>query len=331
MPIKTGMSLVEHKSMFAEYLKLNQAVGDPDSHIRTTGGLARDIEDINERAWFCCLFGCFYNVPSAVVVHAFWPLELVLKLPIEFAEWINDNWKGFIVTTERRTARTPKKMLESLMSAAFWATQKFDNPDRDYEIWWLEIQESIRHFGRYISIKFLESLYLGGVINTRLPDIRPIDGWSPRKTLAWFYPGYASFCIKGNEPLQIRGVNEVVLLVQKELKDNHNIEADMFDLEVVLCTYRTLHESVNGNYPGFSQDATLGQYNHLLAYWGEEHLIKILEKRKEMFPAIALGEIQGWKGPRKELNKCHWEYGYLWTDTVYDYKATTDLKNPIRR
>lgn len=325
------MNVDMHKSMFAEYLRLSLTVGDPDSHVRLAGRLAKDIQNVNERAWFICLFACFYNVPSAVIIYAFWSLELVLKRPGEFSKWIEANWKGFIVTTERRTVRTPKKMLESLMSAAFWATQKFDNPDRDYEIWWLEIQEAIRHFGRYISIKFLETLYLGGVINTRLPDIRPIDGWSPRKTLAWLYPEYASFCLKGNEPLQIRGVNEVVNLVQKELKDNHGIEADMFDLEVILCTYRTLHESVTGAYPGHSQDKTLAQYHYHKAYWDEEYLTRILETRKEMFSPYVLGELQDWEGSRKELNRCHKEFSYMWVDTLYDYKATEDLKNPVRR
>lgn len=318
-----------HDIMFREYLKLSKEVGDPDSHVRLAGILAQDIEDLNERVWFLCLFASFYNVPTGYLVYQYWPLEKVLKDWLGFSKWIQENWAGFIVTTERRTVRTPRKMLESLFFCFVYA-QEFKQYERSYDSIWVEINEKIRHFGRYICIKFLEAMYLAGVIEARIPDIRPVDGWSPRKTIAWLYPQHAHFSLKGNEPLQIQGINELTKIILEDMQKTIPT-ATMFDLEVVFCTYRTLHESVNGNYPGHTHDATLKQYHLVENYWGDGYIKHILEVRKEMFPEFVLGEIQGWKEPRRELNRCHKMYNYIWADTAYNYQETRDLEHPVRR
>jgi len=97
-----------------------------------------------------------------------------------------------------------------------------------------------------------------------------------------------------------------------------------------LCEFRQASE--RHQYPGRAHDSELDHLRTVQAL-NPEVEFRTLEARKELFPHWALGELQGWEG-RRPLGHVMNEYGFLWSDNIYDFKKTAELDqfhNPIIR
>jgi hypothetical protein len=196
-----------------------------------------------------------------------------------------------------------------------------------YDAVW-DAANAVPRLGRYVAIKLLEYLRLVDVLDAPLYDLRARDGYSPRGMLALLWPEKPELAIKRNDGLLLSIAEHYGTLTRVRMQQDYNLNLSMFEVQVLLCQFKQAHRGKQ--HPGRSTDSQLGLMRRVEAEWpGEE--TDFWRARAVLFPPETLGEIQGWDGRRKALEQVLPRYGYTWSDLLYDYNATTNLAEPVRR
>jgi hypothetical protein len=162
--------------------------------------------------------------------------------------------------------------------------------------------------------------------------IYPKDGEHPRKAMALMYPEYHDELMGKNSLREVAITNYIAKLLLSDLKELYGVDTDYYTIQSLLCEYK--QSCLAGKqYPGKSVDTMLAYHSKVYEYWGEDEAqeSELWQIRKNIFPSYVLGEVQGWNGVRNELGKVLLDHGYTWNDRDYDYVATTDFSNPVRR
>lgn len=317
-----------YMSALAEFVKLETEIGGPDPHIDTLGYMMQDAPTWEERIWRAGCYAAGYNVPTAEVIWQHWPLERVLEDVDSFPFWIAEHWEGFGFRRERRAVRTREKFARCLTSIAEW-TSKVGTYD-----WWHEDDydaarsstSEIYGLGRYVQLKLLEVFlrYCDGEFVPK--DIWPVGGNTPRATLALLYPQHAA-ALRGNDSREnIEIANMCAAWTREEIAEKYDAPyLDFFRLQVALCEGGKAF--VGRQYPGSTTDSELRYYLKVRSYWGESGS-QMLAAREALFDERVLGEKNGWWDKRMELGTTLPEFGYLWSDLLYDYMSTTKLSTP---
>lgn len=327
-----------HWDKFAEFCLWEINSGGPDPQIPLVAEMSKN-EIWIEKVWRAGVYVSVYNVPFAEMIWNKWSYMELQNNQDELFPWLQNNWPKIVTRFERRTVRRPEWMYEYLKSYFdFLNRGVFDqaiqhtgsmSPEERYIYFWDLTIKDLKRFGRYVALKLLESYRLYCDINLIAPDIRPEGGWSPRVTLGELFPSYTNqMNSKDNRYNPV--VNQLVEEALKMLWNGYGIQMDKFKLQVMLCEYR---ESYHGKkqYPGRSHDSELGYYNKAQELW-DKPASRVLEARKAIFPHEHLGELNSWEGPRKACGQVLSQYGYTWTDLLYDYQASwMDMSKPIWR
>ena len=172
-------------------------------------------------------------------------------------------------------------------------------------------------------MKLLETYERQKNVNISCPDIRPVGGDHPRKVLSDLFLDES--LAKGNDEETLANIDAAVAFLRYRI-EREGVPLTMFQAEVYLCEFGQALEK--NQYPGRALDSEYGHYVKATEWFGDwEGFWRI---RSEMFPDWALGEKQGWEGRRKELGACLPDHQYIWSDSLYDYKKTKTLKEPIR-
>lgn len=327
------MESENHFKFLAEFCRYDMLCGGPDPHMAVVGHLSRD-KPFMEKAWMAGCYIGVYNVPTAQVLWETFPFEKALEMEEhEWEAWIRENWKGLSFRRERRPVRTAPKLAKFMHTYTNWiAGANLDwprdpDPKISYDLLWRECQQNVWGLGRYVALKLLEFYTRYLPLAIQIPDMRPKGGWSPRAALALLNPGYVKPLNGDDRPEHLRYAKWLFLECQMLLKKNYGVEVDMYNLQVLLCDYK---QSVVGRrqYPGRAQDSELEHYHKIASYWPDPP-DALFKAREEIFPHWALGEKNGWSGPRNELGHVLCDYGYTWTDSLYDYSSTTNLAEPV--
>lgn len=327
---------VDHWKQLATFARYEILAGGPDPHMRLVGHMSRGCS-WEERVWRAGCYIGVYNVPSAEAIWQSWPWSRVREEPNLLGSWLREHWAGIALRRERKKPLTnsPEKLAQFLRDYAFWASygleaETFSKGKELYEIIWEDARKQVKYLGRYSCFKLLEFLTRYCEIPMEMPDIRPIGGDFPRRTLDVLYPEYRGGLGKGNDPETLRFVAQAVNGAIERLAREENLELGYYTFEVMLCDYRQSWEGKR-QYPGRSQDSELDYRKAISDHWGEGDRTEMFAVRREIFPHWALGEIQGWSGVRKELGHVLREQGYTWSDSLFDYARTTDLSQPISK
>lgn len=328
-----GAKMNDHWQKFVEFSTLEMQAGGPDPHMKVAGHMSRN-EPLPERIWRAGCYVGVYNVPSAEVLWRHWPWPRIVEEPEALLPWLQEHWKGLSLRRERRCVRTPAKLNTFLTAYGQWAhSAKLPDDPSDlagnYERLWDEARSQVKFLGRYGGFKLLEFLRRYCEVPAALPDIRPAGGWSPRETLAMLVPEHRELLVNGGDGRKAQAaINEIASDVRQRLANEWLLPLDWFIFEVLLCDYR---QTYYRQYPGKSQDSELDYYAAIEPYWGPDWLSIMWGSRAALFPKHHLGEHAGWGGTRKELVEAFTKHGYYWTDSKYDYLATTDLAHPVVR
>ncbi len=334
---------VDHWKYFAEFCTLEMAVGGPDPHMKLTAKMC-DLDgcDWNERAWRGLCYLGVYNVPTAEQIWKAWPFDRAISEASEFLLWFTEHWSGITMRRERKSARSPIKMAKYFETASVWLKNLASDRQRGtgwisgkgsetstgrYELAWEDVQQ-IYSMGRYIAFKYLEYgiQYLDFPIE--LTDIRAKGGWSPRACLAILWPEQAVPLLGGDSPEEIAIAEKYATETKNRLKNNYNVDLSYYNLQVLLCDYKQCYVGQR-QFPGRSQDSEIVYHQKISHYWGTK--TKMWEARSKQFPHQVLGELNGWNCVREELGKVLYNYGYMWSDLVYDYNLSkNDLAHPVK-
>lgn len=328
------LSSAEHRKFFAEFCKWEKASGGPDSQLPTVAAMSSGLNTY-ERVWRLMCYMAVYNVPYGEVLWTHWPFARALKEPMR--PWLDESFAAGKITTriERRSCRRADWMDEYFAGARQFVLEDWDalfykcSQAQDkrfaYEIAWSRIN-MLPRVGRYAALKLIEYMrrFLGLQVVT--PDIRPKDAWSPRHTLGYIFPD-RGLGNRDNTRPALDMAHQSCIDAISMLHNEFDVEVDMFELQVLLCEYR---ESVDSKkqYPGRSLDSELKYAHKAQTEWAYKS--DIWDARHASFPKQHLGEIMGWEGTRKEVGECLATHHYTWTDLVYDYAGTKDLRRPIK-
>lgn len=318
---KDTATATQHWTWFAEFCRYERLTGGPDPHMKAVLWLSRSLPFV-ERLWRVLLYVGVYNVPSAEAIWRHWSGARYLAEPEALEPWLTEHWKGLRLRRERRTVKSPAK-LAAYCTGYFDTLTEFSQFQSFDDAWTFAL--SLPHVGRYAATKLTECWHQLG-LTTPVQDIRARGGWSPRATLRMLNPDLNH---DEYDDTQVQQAENLARLAHARLRLEFGISLSFFEFEVMLCEYKASYSSKR-QYPGRSLDSELSYEAAIRPYWQiaeTEHF----QARRQLSPAWALGELQGWDGVRDELGHVLSQHGYTWSDSLYQYTATTDFANPVRR
>ena len=281
-------------------------------HLEMMSRIARETFDTRlDRAWFIgCYIGPYVPSTGYELWRKFPAPEMVTEYPDELRAWINVNWDGLPVRRgDRRGACWPNGLAKLINSYAKWCINYLD-PTGSYESIRDSALEHIDYAGRFTIIKLMEALYRANVIECNLDNgIWPAGAQSgPRKALQQLADDWGGRVQGWDGPDLVSGdgteacnrVNRAARWAER-LLDGSVPPLSWFELEGLLCDAR---QAVKGRYPGRALDEDLEYAARTYGYFGSDADSEwFFEWREKLFPASSLGEIGGWDGRRRELER----------------------------
>jgi len=323
----------DHWRLFSEFCRYEKAVGGPSAHLCMVAGMSRELP-LPEKVWRVGCYGAFYNTGAAMALWRNVSRADVIDAPQDGKRWIDDHWEGLPFHRHRRAIRTPDKLLKYLRS---YALASRDWPDRDwwvgastpahYSAGWSEVL-GVYGVGRYIAIRMMELFARFGA-GTALHDIRARDADSPRRTLSLLWPQHTRVLSTDNSLAGALTSESIANTTLRRVRDDWGVELNHYELQVMTCEY---HQSIDNRkqFPGRSIDGEARSLRAAETYWGKDITAPGWAVRPLLFAPESLGEVHGWD-KRDELMAVAADYGYTWSDLVYDYKATRNLATPVKR
>lgn len=281
--------------------------------------------------------GCYigvYNVPTALaLMRNLDPYDVAASREAT-EHWVRENWKGLAFRRERRAVRSVPKLARFLHEYAQWMMtcteeswwlKDYGSAEERYEMAWKSCQR-VAGLGRYVALKLLEFLrrYVSAPIE--LPDLRPAGGWSPRAGLALLYPEDAEQLNGDDRRPHLALANARAEDAWRQLAER-DIVLTRYNLQVLLCDFKQCYIG-RRQFPGRSQDSELEYEAKIEPHWGKDGNMRAA--RQALFPHKALGELAGWTHVRKELGNVLRDCGYMWSDLLFSYRDTVDLRHPVR-
>lgn len=330
-------TLTQHWQQFADFCRYETAYGGPDPHMTLSAEMARG-QSVEEMIWRGGCYIAVYSAPYGEVIWKAWSWEKIKDASAaDIRAWLDENWKRLEIHRHRKTVRRADWMTEYLLSYREFVKAlpvMLDTliyptlpPQQQYDdVWNLALR--VKRLGRYVGIKLLEFLRLVGLNVPPAHDLRPIDGWSPRQTLAMLLPEYEAITEKKNHKHLLELTEEAGDIAQRRLSEELGVNISRFELQVMLCEYK--QASKGKQHPGRAADTEMRLAFKVQEEWSELES-DIWRARKAILKPWALGELHGWRSNRNELKTVLLKYGYTWSDMLYDYAATTDFANPVRR
>ena len=315
-----------HLTKFIQFTSFKNKVGEPSPHLAMVGYMAKD-KDKHTTAWMLGCYAASYCLPTAQVMWSNWDYARVVSEPGKFLNWLKNNWKGIVTRQERRCVRTSEKMHRCLHGYAVWLDSKFDSlydadsksSEEYYDYVWDSVC-SVPFIGRYIGIRLVEGLRRFCGVQAHLYDVRSMGGWSPKKALVFLYPKEQKWLLS-NTPEANTRADEIAADLLSKVKARLPY-VNYYVLAGMLCEYREAFERRH-QYPAWTIDQEPLLYDKVRSYWQDDLDMKLFwSTRKALFPREALGELDnGWYGTRWAAAKTLRDYGYNWSDLLYNYKA----------
>lgn len=344
--IQSEHSTAWHWEKFAEFTRFKAEVSEPSPHMQMLG-LLTEGASWEERVWFIGLYANFYNIPSALAMWQEWPLWKVKSNRKFLVPWLKENWAGLTTRTERRTVRSVPKMSDCLFSYLQWMTEKLPerldfgidvSNEQAYDWVWKEAEHDLRYMGRYIIIRLLEGLHRFAGLKPHLYDIRSLGGWSPKRALGLLYPEHLNLLLSPDTRDNIIKVDTIAYATMERFATEFGTPMSPYVFAAMLCEYRVAYENRH-QYPGWTIDQEPAHWLKIRPHWqnargsewSKELATKFFGVRKALFPSECLGEIHGWESTRVETRRTLRDFGYNWSDLRYDYLATTNFAEPVRR
>lgn len=315
-----------HWGWFVDFARYEKLTGGPDPHMRAVVALCAGLPR-QEQLWRATLYVGVYNVPTAESIWQMWPYDRFVHDQSSMVGWLDAHWQGLPLRRERRTVNSPRKLAVYLAGQAYIDAALTGIADAPFEDVWAYAM-NLPHVGRYAATKLTEIWHLLGCVQAAIPDIRAAGGWSPRAALRLLRPD-TNTDPRSDTPADV-ATDEAVAAEVMDALHADGCPLTWFELEVLLCEYKESY-STHRQYPGRSLDSELSYEAKAAAYWDSSRPSEHLRVRERLSPEWALGEKAGWPGVRDVLGHVLSTFGYVWSDSLYDYCATKDFAEPVRR
>jgi len=308
-----------HWPLFTEFCRAETATGGPDPQVALMAHLPRETDPV-EQVWLAGCYGAHHCVPSAWLTwNEFRPKE-ILDDPKELESWLEESWHALPVRPEMKSHRMLHKRSECLQDFARYALDgRWAIPNTAYDLMWHDSQNSVKYYGRYMAIKYLEILRRTVAPWLVMTDMRARGAWSPRRTLYMLFPEEEILGQRENRSDKAEQTVERCATEAIQILGTAGIHVNYFQVQVMLCEYREL--LCGGYYAGASHDEELGYISQSRMKFSEHQLAGIFQARKELFPEWCLGELNGWDDIRQDCWRAWKNHGYIWNDLRYVYRG----------
>jgi hypothetical protein len=286
---------------FITFAKREIACGGPEPEIEPIVYLTRNQTEV-EKVWAAGVYCSHHCVPSAMVVWKQWRPEQLVGESNDYSrgcleEWLAEHWDALPVRNEMRSHRMIEKRARCLADFAQYAVGETWRVG-DYDEVWDDSIGSVKYFGRYVAIKYMEFLRRMVRPELILTDVRIASGaWSVREGLAKLFPSHEAILANRSDnshkaiDLAEACANELIIeCVKRDLILSH------FDTQVLLCEFKQWQRGTF--YPGASHDEEMEFAKRVEADFS---IPEFWEIRRTIFPTTVLGEIGGWHGQRKGM------------------------------
>jgi hypothetical protein len=292
-----------YRQIFVDFSQAELASGGPDPQVALTGRTValRDVPP-QERAILCGLFVAPYACGSAAVL---WYLRDAQHPMEHWASFLAYHKEGFPIRRERRSVwgDDKVKMVQCVQSWIDWCDGPYhDVADKSYDEIFASISKHAHHFGRYATMKVIETMFHARVILNGQSSICAKDAKYPRKMLALMFPEHAErMNSKANDAEMIALANALAAEAASWL----DRPISWFQLETLLCNSR---QSLDGKYAGRSHDRELAHWRRANGHFMQHGIdlrsvFPFYQQRAAMFPHDYLGERGDppWWGSREQL------------------------------
>jgi hypothetical protein len=291
----------KHWELFPEFVRQELAAGGPDPQVALMAELVKNFGP-RKKLWAIGCYCAHHCVPSAYAVAMSWTPEDAYfdSEGGNLEKWLRDHWQYLPVRPEMRSHRMPEKRAKCLQDWAKYALEWTpERTNKSYEEVWKDTEYSVKYFGRYMNIKFLEMLrVILPAPHLDMPDMRAKGSWSPRKALFMLWPDVTLLGVREDESkIALQIVDDTAHTTRQVLSEKNIIEVNMFQLQVLLCEYK--EALAGGFYPGGTHDEELA-YIEMVEPRFATLMDDVLEARRNIFPHHLLGELGGWKGLRQD-------------------------------
>ena len=310
-----------HLKFFSEFVRYEKLTGGPDPHMAAVVHMCQGLP-MRERLWHIALYVGFYNVPSA---ERTWDKFPDYPGDGPMVTWLSQQWEGLRFRRERKSVGLDSTHGERMVDYLQGYLRTVAEPigDMSFEDLW-KFALKLPHVGRYAATKLCECWRRVGAVTVECTDIRAKGGWSPRTAVNMILS-------RGEDPRDDYWARVVEAEQRAASIKMHFPELTWYEFEVMLCEYKASF-STKRQYPGRSLDSELS-YERAVNGMVSQELSGHERARLVLSPSWALGEVQGWDPAErlKNLGRVVSEYGYTWSDSLYDYNATTDFADPVRK
>lgn len=290
--------------------------GDADCNTKVLKYWA-DVNNLNEQERFdlSYFFSITYSIISAIII--FKEKEIILN---NIDDWVENNKNKLIFQSDRKYV----KMKDHFNKCIDFYKNNLNNKDvfaneiNDKKI---DIQKSLNKiqcwylFGRFSAYLFLETFICLMDLDFENTSIDWLNGSTVTSGILNVFglDNSANYFDKNNKlPKNIDCIklDELLNVLSKEIKrkgGNNNITY----IETSLCAYRKFFKGTR--YNGYYLDRMLEEL-YLIKNINnnyEDEINKLFDIRKSLFDKKYLGELNNWKGIRKEAKKLYKDKGII--------------------
>lgn len=289
----------------ADYLAFHRAAiatGDIDPSYPVLGVIGRRLNlAAEQRVWLTFLHVAYYHLGSALRA-----LDVAGADPNPLTPVLTDKAK---TGTERRAHRVPGRLAvhtRSLADIAWahggleaWLWQGLD-PGRPEAGWRRTVDRLtlVDGNGRWAAYKTAEILWKVNGLPIRAPDMGHAHSSGPRHGLDLLMGGLP----RGNRPSDVKALDQASARLCAWLAAR-NAPHQVEEVETTLCDFHALH--AGRYYTGHDVDQMLEHLNAVPSGYSQV----AFAARTEVFPPALLGEVNGWTGVRKNLNRAYVDSG----------------------
>jgi hypothetical protein len=301
--------------LFKQYYKLMMYSGDCDPAYPALNYVCDRLEsNPNQRYWLSFLYGATYSVPSSYFFFNEFPDPENVNMG-RVNRWWEKNKKRVDFQSDRKKFQNfgGKQSFPTCVDSFLRLTNK--NPEKAYSKF-LEIQDlekryeavynfsdNIVTFGRFTLFNFLEALNEITNLKTAPNVLNLREAESSRNGLCYACdkPEFVTLHHSPpKEPINFDFLQQNLVKMKEELqKECPELNVNFWNLETVLCAFKKLFW--NDRYFGYYIDRQQEEISFMEKSVPEGVDWSLLwDFRKEYFDNKLLGELNGWKGIRKE-------------------------------
>jgi hypothetical protein len=222
--------------------------------------------NIEQRLWVCWLYGTTYYAPTSWVIWNEFPdFELVGLKRLE--DWNNTNYKRLRYQTDTKynKGHLPKQFAsyyewvhtnnpEGTQRAKFESILRSTNDP--FKALWDEISGSLYKFGRYSTWFYMQTLKRCAGIHTEPHDLVLKDdkGSKSHRTGLLYALGLEDLAGQKLDKAQVQMLETEGALILKETNKRFGTDADFYDMETCLCSFKKIFRDYEGRYLGYYLD-----------------------------------------------------------------------------